>query len=107
MGKKGKQVPYQFNYLAAQMRERQFLENLVRNRNEGFDQESEERQKHLLISALNELIQRDEQEYEEFLDNLGKFTIQSDDADKMMQRKKQSLENRIAAKKALLQKIAA
>lgn len=106
MGEKGKQIHFQFNYLAAQIRERLFLENLVRNRHEGFEQESEERQKQLLMDALKELIQRDEQEYEEFLENLGKFTIQSDDADKMMQRKKQSLENRINAKKALLQKIA-
>ena len=106
MGEKGKQIHFQFNYLAAQIRERLFLENLIRNRYEGFDRESEDKQKQLLKDALQELIQRDEQEYEEFLGNLGKFTIQSDDADKMMQRKKQSLENRINAKKALLQKIA-
>jgi hypothetical protein len=105
MGEKGKQVHYQFNYLAAQIRERLFLENLVRNRHEDFDQASEEKQQQLLVEALKELIHRDEQEYEEFLQNLGKFNIQTDDADKMMQRKKQSLENRIAAKKALLQKI--
>jgi len=106
MGDKGKQVHFQFNYLAAQIRERLFLENLVRHRNEGFEQESEETQKQLLMEALRELIRRDEQEYDEFQENLGKFNIQTDDADKMMQRKKQSLENRIDAKKALLQKIA-
>jgi hypothetical protein len=105
MGDRGKKLHMSFNKLAARMREEIFLLRLMHGKHTGFAEMSGEAQNQLQIQAVKELIARDEQEMQEFLDNLEKFTIQSSDADDLIKRKKQNLENRIEAKKDLLAKL--
>lgn len=100
-----RKISDEFFYACEMVTEKNFLNELVKNKFKGFDKKSWEEQRQLKERLLTDLLHRDQSELETFQENMANVTINTDAAHRLMNSKLRLHTRKVLIKKAILQQL--